>query len=66
MPNIAVFIEQRDGEAKKVAWQMINHARKITDASGGEVWGIFLGKDAGDNAATAGSWGAHKLFTAID
>jgi electron transfer flavoprotein alpha subunit len=66
MPNIAVFIEQRDGEAKKVAWQMINHARKITDASGGEVWGVFLGKDAGDNAATAGSWGAHKLFTAID
>mgnify|MGYP005639770049 CR=1 FL=1 len=66
MPNIAVFIEQRDGEAKKVAWQMINHARKITDAEGGEVWGIFLGSDAGNNDATAGSWGAHKLFTAID
>ena len=43
MPNIAVFIEQRDGALKKVAWQMISEARKITDANGGEVWGVFLG-----------------------
>lgn len=63
MPNIAVFIEQRSGALKKVAWQMISEARKITDASGGEVWGVLLG-DAPDAAAEAGKYGAHKLFTA--
>ena len=52
MPNIAVFIEQRDGALKKVAWQMISEARRIADATGGEVWGVFLGPDS--SAATAG------------
>ena len=46
MPNIAVFIEQRDGAVKKVAWQMISEARRLTAAAGGEVWGVFLGAGA--------------------
>ena len=32
MPNIAVFIEQRDGALKKVAWQMISEARRLAVA----------------------------------
>ena len=61
MPNIAVFIEARSAEIKKVAWQMISEARRITDAAGGEVWGVVLGDaDAGE----AGKYGAAKLFTA--
>ncbi len=62
MPNIAVFMEQRDGEIKKVAWQMLSKARALTDAAGGEVWGVYLGD--GDPAAEAGRRGAHKVFTA--
>ena len=61
MPNIAVFIEQRDGTIKNVAWQMISKAREIVDAAGGEVWAVMLG-DA--DATDAGSHGAHKVFTA--
>jgi len=61
MPNIAVFIEQRDGAIKKVAWQMISKARSIVDAAGGEVWAVLLG-DA--DASAAGAHGAHKVFTA--
>ncbi|MBU1677119.1 electron transfer flavoprotein subunit alpha/FixB family protein [bacterium] len=61
MPNIAVFIEQRDGQIKQVAWQMITRAREIVDAAGGEVWGVLLGEA---DAAAAGKHGAHKLFTA--
>ena len=34
MPNIAVFIEQRAGQIKKVAWQMLSAAREITDPGG--------------------------------
>ncbi len=64
MPNIAVFIEQRDGALKKVAWQMISEARKITDASGGEVWGVFLGADAAEATTMAGNHGANKVFAA--
>jgi electron transfer flavoprotein alpha subunit len=66
MPNIAVFIEQRDGKIKKVAWQMISEARRIVDSAGGEVWGVHLHTAACDAAAEAGKHGAHKLFTATD
>ena len=61
MPNIAVFIEQRDGQIKRVAWQMMQRAREIVDAAGGEVWAVLLGEA---DAAEAGAHGAHKLFTA--
>jgi electron transfer flavoprotein alpha subunit len=64
MPNIAVFIEQRDGALKKVAWQMISEARRLADAAGGEVWGVFLGPDAGPATAEAGKYGADKVFAA--
>lgn len=64
MPNIAVFIEQRNGALKKVAWQMLSEARRLADAHGGEVWGVFLGPDAGAAVAEAGKYGADKVFTA--
>jgi len=64
MPNIAVFIEQRDGAIKKVAWQMMSEARRITDAAGGEVWGVFLGGDPAAATAEAGKYGADKLYSA--
>ncbi|MFO7609575.1 MAG: electron transfer flavoprotein subunit alpha/FixB family protein [Candidatus Krumholzibacteriia bacterium] len=66
MPNIAVFIEQRDGVLKKVAWQMLSEARRLADAHGGEVWGVFLGPDASAAVAEAGKYGADKVFTATD
>ncbi len=61
MPNIAVFIEQRDGKFKKVAWQMLSEAKRITATAGGEVWGLCLGADA---TAEAAKYGADKVFTA--
>ncbi len=64
MPNIAVFIEQRDGQVRKVAWQMIAEARRLTDQAGGEVWGVHLHAAGCDTAQQAGAQGAHRLFTA--
>ncbi len=64
MPNIAVFIEQRDGQVKKVAWQMISEARRLVDQAGGEVWGVCLHAAPCDAAHQAGAHGAHRLFTA--
>lgn len=66
MPTIAVFIEQRAGDIKKVAWQMLSEARRLTDQHGGEVWAVYLDAAGKDVAAAAGSHGAHKVFTAQD
>ncbi len=64
MPNIAVFLEQRAGELKKVGWQMISKARAITDQAGGEVWAVLLG-EAGGAAVAAGQYGAHRLVKIV-
>lgn len=64
MPNIAVFIEQRAGQIKKVSWQMLSEARKLVEAQGGEVWGVHLHAAGCDVVAEAGQYGAHKVFTA--
>ncbi len=62
MPNIAVYIEQSGGAAKKVAWQMTAEARRLVDRTGGEVWAVVLGDAAA--AAEAGRHGAHRVFAA--
>lgn len=64
MPNIAVFLEQRAGQIKQIAWQMLSAARKLTAAQGGEVWGVRLHAGGGDLAAEAGQHGAGKVFDA--
>jgi electron transfer flavoprotein alpha subunit len=64
MPNIAVFIEQRDGVLKKVAWQMLSEARRLADQHGGEVWALYLGPDTAGATAEAGRYGADKVFAA--
>jgi electron transfer flavoprotein alpha subunit len=64
MPNIAVFIEQRAGQIKNVAWQSLAAARNLTEAQGGEVWGVHLHAGSCDVDAQAGKYGAHKIFTA--
>jgi electron transfer flavoprotein alpha subunit len=64
MPNIAVFIEQRAGQIKNVAWQSLSAARALTDAQGGEVWGVHLHAAGCEVVEQAGKYGAHKVFTA--
>jgi electron transfer flavoprotein alpha subunit len=66
MPKIAVFIEQRGGEVKKVAWQMLGEARRLADAHGGEAVAVLLGAPGGngDIARLAGAHGAQKLLVA--
>ncbi|HOX24956.1 MAG TPA: electron transfer flavoprotein subunit alpha/FixB family protein [Candidatus Krumholzibacteria bacterium] len=64
MPNIAVFIEQRAGQIKQVAWQMLSEARRLADAQGGEVWGVFLSEGGEAPLAAAGKYGAQTVFAA--
>jgi electron transfer flavoprotein alpha subunit len=66
MPNIAVFMEQRDGALKKVAWQMLSEARRLADDASGEVWALYLGPDGAGAASAAARYGADKVFTADD
>jgi electron transfer flavoprotein alpha subunit len=66
MPNIAVFIEQRAGQVKQVAWQMLSEARRLVAAQGGAVWGVGLHAGDGGLYDPAGAYGADRVFAARD
>jgi electron transfer flavoprotein alpha subunit len=63
MPGILAFIESRDGEARKVSWEVVTAARKLADALGVEVHAVVLGgAGAGGGAGEAGKYGADSVF----
>jgi len=64
MSNIAVFIEQRAGQIKTVAWQMLTAARQLADQQGGEVWAVHLHASGCNVNEDAARYGADKVFTA--
>jgi electron transfer flavoprotein alpha subunit len=57
MANILAFAEARGGELRKVALEAVTAARKLADATGGEVHALLVG--APGIAAKAGALGQH-------
>ena len=43
MANILAFAESRNGELRKVALESVTAARKLADATGGEVHALLVG-----------------------
>lgn len=61
--NILVYFEIRDGQVKKASLEAASAAKKIADKTGGEVTGLFIGKDIGGLAKAAGKAGIKKAVT---
>jgi electron transfer flavoprotein alpha subunit len=58
--------EQRDGEIRKVSYEVVSEGRRIADAMGQEVTALLLGSDIKDKAATLAHYGADKVLVADD
>ena len=52
--NILVYFEVRDGQIKKSSLEAASAAKKLAEKTGGEVTGLFIGKNIADAAKTAG------------
>jgi electron transfer flavoprotein alpha subunit len=63
MAAIFAFAEARDGELRKVAYEVITAARQLADKTGGEVHAVVLG-GAGirEAAGELGRYGADRVF----
>ncbi|MDQ3557494.1 MAG: electron transfer flavoprotein subunit alpha/FixB family protein [Gemmatimonadota bacterium] len=63
MAAIFAFAESRDGEIRKGAFEVVTAARRLADASGGEVHAVALGA-AGLRSVVEdlGRWGADRVF----
>lgn len=60
--GIWVFAEQRDGQIKKVTYELLSAGRKAADALGEELCGVLIGKGVSGLAGALGEYGADKVY----
>ncbi len=65
--RIWVFIEQNDGKAHPVAWELLGAATQLAkDLEGGVVEGVLLGHEVDDIAQEAFQYGAKRVYLIDD
>lgn len=62
--GIWIFAEQREGQIKKVTFELLSEGRKVADQLGEELCAVLLGKDVAGLADSLGKYGADKVFVA--
>ena len=64
--GVWAIAEQRDGEIRKVTYEIVSEARRLADALGQEVTALLLGSNIKDKAAEIAQYGADKVLVADD
>jgi electron transfer flavoprotein alpha subunit len=64
--GVMTIAEQRDGEIRKISYEMVSEGRRLADSLGQEVTTVLLGSNIKDKAATLGHYGANKVIVADD
>ena len=64
--GVMTIAEQRDGEIRKISYEMVSEGRRLADSLGQEVITVLLGSNIKDKAATLGHYGANKVIVADD
>lgn len=60
--GIWVFAEQREGQIKKVTFELLSEGRKVADQLGEELGAVLVGKDVAGLAEEFGKYGADKVY----
>ena len=58
--------EQREGEIRKITYEIISEGRRIADTLGQGLTVLLLGSNVKEKAADFGHYGADKVFVADD
>lgn len=62
MANVVVYVEQRLGKLRSVAYEAVSAGRRLADSlGGGQVVAVALGKDRLPELADLGAYGADKV-----
>ena len=64
--GVMVIVEQRDGEIRKVSYEIISEGRRLADALGQGLTAILVGADIKDKGSALGQYGADKVLVADD
>ncbi len=58
--------EQRDGEIRKLTYEIVSEGRRLADAIGQDLTVVLLGSNIKEKAAELGHYGADKVLVADD
>jgi electron transfer flavoprotein alpha subunit len=64
--GVWTIAEQRDGEIRKITYEIVSEGRRLADALGQELTVILLGSNIKGTAAELGQYGADKVLVADD
>jgi len=64
--GVWTIAEQRDGEIRKVTYEIVSEGRRLADAAGQELTVVLLGSNIKDKAAELGHYGADRVLVADD
>ena len=64
--GVMVIAEQRDGELRKVSYEVVSEGKRLADKMGWKVTAVLLGENIKDKAARLGHYGADRVIVADD
>ncbi len=64
--GVMTIAEQRDGELRKISYELVSEGRRLADSLGQGLTALLLGSDIKDKAAALGHYGADKVLVADD
>jgi len=64
--GVMIIAEQRDGDIRKISYELVSEGKRLADASGQELTAVLLGSNIKDKAAELGKYGAPKVLVADD
>ena len=64
--GVMIIAEQRDGDIRKISYELVSEGRRLADSLGQELTALLLGSNIKDKAASLGHYGADKVIVADD
>ncbi len=64
--GVWTIAEQREGEFRKITYEMVSEGRRLADALGQELTTVLLGSNIKEKAAELAKYGADKVLVADD
>jgi electron transfer flavoprotein alpha subunit len=64
--GVFALAEQRDGEIRKISYEMVSEGRRLADALGQELTAVLLGSNIREKAAELVQYGADRVLVADD
>lgn len=64
--GILIVAEQREGELRKISYELVSEGRRLADQLGQQLTALLLGSNIKEKASELGKYGADKVIVADD